>query len=262
MKEAVRAMTVGLWVALPFAVAAILFGNARAAGPAPSFRGFALVELFTSEGCSSCPPADAVASRIARDAAESGEPVFVLVFHVDYWDRLGWPDRFASAAFTERQRAYASAWKARQVYTPQMVVNGEAEFVGSDSARAEKEIESALERPATVPVEIEEARAVGDGVLSVRARVVGAPDRGVVWVAVTEDGLSSEVKRGENAGRRLAHAAVVRGLVSALPGSEGRVESRVSVPADLNLERARVVVFVQDGESLRVLAAAGRGVAE
>ena len=102
-------------------------------GPSP----VAVVELFTSEGCSSCPPADVLLSKLSAETAKSGSGVYYLAFHVDYWDRLGWPDRFASADYTARQRAYAAAAGTRQVYTPQAVVNGAGKgFVGSDATAA------------------------------------------------------------------------------------------------------------------------------
>src|SRR5207344_36570 len=98
-------------------------GASHSAPTAPPDHGIALVELFTSEGCSSCPRADALLERLAADAATSGRPVYCLSFHVDYWDHLGWKDRFSSAAFTERQGEYAKRLGATSLYTPQMVVN-------------------------------------------------------------------------------------------------------------------------------------------
>jgi hypothetical protein len=113
--------------------AVLLLAAATAfARPAP----FAVVELFTSEGCSSCPPADRLLARIADEAAHSGQPVYALAFHVGYWDRLEWSDRFADPAFSRRQERYAAALGMPAVYTPEMIVNGRASFVGSDERRA------------------------------------------------------------------------------------------------------------------------------
>lgn len=95
-----------------------------------------LVELFTSEGCSSCPPADTLLTRLATEKTIGNAEVVTLAFHVDYWNRLGWTDRFSSAAFTERQNRYATAWKSDRIYTPQAVVDGRVEFVGTDATRA------------------------------------------------------------------------------------------------------------------------------
>ncbi|MEO7532910.1 MAG: DUF1223 domain-containing protein, partial [Ferruginibacter sp.] len=111
--------------------------------PAP--QGFAVVELFTSEGCSSCPPADAAMSVIANKYKEQ---VFVLGFHVDYWNRLGWKDEFSSSDYSKRQRNYATAFSLEGVYTPQVVVNGKSQFVGSDKSKIEKVIQSQLNEKA------------------------------------------------------------------------------------------------------------------
>ena len=108
-----------------------------------------LLELYTSEGCSSCPPADRwLSSRVAADPSFTA-----LAFHVDYWDRLGWKDPFSSDAATARQNAYAKAWGTRRLYTPQMVVNGREEFVGSSEAQADAAVAAALKRPATVALD-------------------------------------------------------------------------------------------------------------
>src|SRR6476620_3102500 len=112
-------------------------------------NGFAVVELFTSEGCSSCPPADAVLARLAADTRDRGLAVYPLAFHVDYWDRLGWRDPHSAKAYTDRQYAYAAALGAAgQVYTPQMVVNGTAAFAGSNAREADRQVAAALVRPA------------------------------------------------------------------------------------------------------------------
>src|SRR5882757_10188754 len=101
-------------------------------GMRPAANGFAVVELFTSEGCSSCPSADALVAAVQKENKD--QPVYILAFHVDYWDRLGWKDAFSDAAYSDRQRAYASWLRLSSIYTPQVVVNGRKEFVGSDAA--------------------------------------------------------------------------------------------------------------------------------
>ena len=115
----------------------------RAGAPVPI-----LVELFTSEGCSSCPPADTLLTRLAAEKIVGGAQVVALAFHVDYWDRLGWKDRFSSAAFTERQHRYAAAWQTDRIYTPQAVVDGRVEFVGTDATRALDALTTSAARPA------------------------------------------------------------------------------------------------------------------
>ena len=170
-----------------------------------------------------------------------------LSLHVDYWNRLGWKDPFSSPRYTERQGAYAARFgSAGRVYTPQMVVDGRTEFVGSDERAARRAIgESAREPKAFV-------RVVPNATGSARVTVAGAPGGADVFLAVIEDGIVSDVTRGENAGRRLAHAAVVRDLVAA-----GRVDAAgrfdASVPVESGQGARRVLAFVQEHGLGRVL---------
>ncbi|MFG2057638.1 DUF1223 domain-containing protein [Micromonospora sp. NPDC048930] len=216
--------------------------------PPPAGAGFAVVEMFTSQGCESCPPAEEVLSEIERDARRQGQPVFALGFHVDYWDYLGWPDPFGDAAYSARQQAYARAFGSGQLYTPQMVVNGTVEFVGSDRRRAATTIAAALTTAATTPLALSVADAA-DGAGG-RHRVVVdyeterplAPT--VLNVAVVERGLVSEVARGENAGRTLRQDNVVRAFTSVgLDTERGRVE--LETPPDLDPRQAAVVGYAQ-----------------
>ena len=201
-----------------------------------------IVELFTSEGCSSCPPADAELARLVREQPVADAEVIPLALHVDYWNNIGWKDPFSSAAFSVRQREYGQAFRLDSVYTPQMVVDGKTEFVGSDASRAADAIRRAASAPkASVAVAISEGAA--------KIRVDGASAKGAdVMLAVTEDGLRSNVRAGENAGRHLSHVAVVRSLrrVGAVDG-QGAYEG--SVPLSLGKDRKRgglsAVVFVQ-----------------
>lgn len=166
-----------------------------------------VVELFTSEGCSSCPAADEVLRQLETAQSVAGVEIIALGQHVDYWNRLGWKDPFSSAAFTERQREYATAFNTNS-YTPQAVVNGRYELVGSRQATLVKAIEQAVKAPrATVQL----TRASGG--LQVRVgQLPAGTGASTVLLAFTETGLSSQVGRGENSGRLLHHAAVVREL--------------------------------------------------
>src|SRR5439155_3600475 len=177
-------------------------------GAAPVAASFAVVELFTSEGCSSCPPADALLREIDSAAQRDRAPVYALAFHVDYWDALGWADPYASARWSQRQKAYAEARGGESVYTPQMLVNGGASFVGSDRQKAERAIAAALGQRASVSVSVRAERS-DDGALRVRVVTNGAPEGAVVNVALVERGLVSGVARGENAGKTLRHDGVV-----------------------------------------------------
>src|ERR1700761_595401 len=124
-------------------------------------RGFALLELFTSEGCSSCPPAEELAAKIQQESA--GKPVYVLAFHVDYWDHQGWKDRYSDAAYSQRQKDYSSWLGTSDIYTPQAVVNGRREFVGSDERALRGALDKALSTAATARVTLSVRRAGAAG---------------------------------------------------------------------------------------------------
>ena len=257
------------WMACGVAAAAIGLAawgprviNAEGTGGAVVPAGAAvpiLVELFTSEGCSSCPPADTLLTRLAAEKTIGGAAIVALAYHVDYWDRLGWKDRFSSAAFTERQNRYASAWKTDRVYTPQAVVDGRVEFVGTDVNRAIEALTASAARPhARVAV----ALATGDEPASKRAvRVDVEPPAGAaftadVLLAVAQDGLSTEVTAGENASKHLQHTGVVRSLTRighVAKGAPVHLEA-VKVPIDGAWASGtlRAVVLVQDATTREV----------
>ncbi|WP_433319720.1 DUF1223 domain-containing protein [Micromonospora sp. CA-269861] len=206
--------------------------------------GFAVVEMFTSQGCNSCPPAEELLSEIERDARERGQNVFALGFHVDYWDDLGWADQFADAAYTARQEAYARALGTRGLYTPQMVVNGTVEFVGSDRRRAAGAIMSAMASTVTTPLTLSVANLGADRVV-LDYRAEGPPERAVLNAAIVERGLDSEIARGENAGRTLRQDNVVRAFRSVgLDAEQGQVE--LVAPLGFDPQSASVVGFVQE----------------
>lgn len=205
-----------------------------------------LVELFTSEGCSSCPSADHALARLAEKQPVEGVELIALGFHVNYWDYLGWKDPYASPEYGERQRHYALDGDENRVYTPQMVVDGTRAFVGGeDEARAQAALAA---KRAKVPLKLT-ARVEGDTVV-VRVRTESAPAAGLeLWAALAEDGLSSDVKRGENAGRRLSHAAVVR-TVAPLPAPKAEEggfvsEARLKLASGWKREKLRAVAVLQ-----------------
>lgn len=227
--------------------------ESRAASDAPlraaGAPGVAVGELFTSEGCSSCPPADAVLARV--DAERAGEGVFLLAFHVDYWNELGWPDPFSAEAFTDRQRAYARRFGEHGVYTPELVVGGTEGFVGSDEARARGAIDAELARPARARVELHtEADA---GRVRVAFSIAGSPPGATLAVALVDRERQVDVPRGENAGRHLVHVNVVRAFRVVPAESKGAVD--LDPPPDRDGPEA-VVAYVQERETLAVLGAA------
>ncbi len=214
----------------------------------------AVVELFTSEGCSSCPPAERLLNELhAVTVNAEGLPLIALAYHVDYWDRLGWADPYADPRFSARQRSYARRLEDGRVYTPNMVVNGVASFVGSSPSDAKRAIETALAAVAPVGVTLN-AQPDDASTLAVAWALEGPLPAGArLHIAVTEDGLVSQVGRGENRGRTLAHDAVVRRWQSQEAQSTGRTE--LALPDDLQTGRSAVVVLVQDGDTGAVLGA-------
>src|ERR1700757_5382922 len=183
----------------------LLLALCLAVGIAPAQAGERpiVVELFTSEGCSSCPPADALLAELA------GRPdVLALSFHVDYWDRLGWKDPFSSPAATERQQRYAELLRLATVYTPQMVVDGRWQAVGSDHTKVQRALDAARHTVAEVQV----ALAIGGGLAHIKLGAAGDPVLGDVLLIGFDRRHVSAVQRGENGGRTLAHVDVVRGI--------------------------------------------------
>jgi hypothetical protein len=260
--------TLGL-TTLAVLVGASLFTLAWASHrrPVPVVRGEngkrtpVVVELFTSEGCSSCPPADAVLARLKRDQPVDGAEVIALSEHVDYWNYIGWADPFSAKEFSARQSGYARALKLDQVYTPQAVIDGQTEFVGSDQGRAEAEIARAARTPKAEVHLARDTSASGD--VALRVQIDKAPEIHTggtvdVLLAITEDNLHSNVARGENAGRNLNHVAVVRQLrrIGSLTVHQ---PFTAAVPLKLNSTWKRrdlsAVVFVQQRDSGHILGA-------
>jgi hypothetical protein len=231
-----------------------------------------LVELFTSEGCSSCPPADELLARLERTQPIAGAQVIALSEHVDYWNRLGWTDPYSSAEFSARQSGYAGQFNRDDVYTPQMVVDGRAEFVGSDFSRAREAIADARQAPkATVTVSVAREAANQAAGIPVVIRVenipaISADDKADVLLAITESELRSEVSRGENSGRRLQHTSVVRrlsqiGSIDLKNGDAFDARPLVRVEKAWKRENLKAVVFVQERASRRVLGVASLALA-
>jgi hypothetical protein len=223
-----------------------------------------LVELFTSEGCSSCPAADALLARLQRDQPVAGADVIVLEEHVDYWDSLGWHDRFSSHAFTDRQSGYTQRLRVDDNYTPQMIVDGTDQFTGSDAARALRSIGQAA-RTAKVALALSPLSFDGSrlsGAVSVAASSGPAP-KADLYAAVVEAIASTEVQRGENGGRTLHHVSVLRSLQrigSPADTATAPLKFSIATPKGAPADNLRVVVFLQrpnQGEILGAVSSAG-----
>ena len=263
-------MRLRLIVAASFAIPFLLIGSVhfiRAAktpqGPQPKderARTPVLVELFTSEGCSSCPPADALLEKFDRSQPISGAELVVLSEHVDYWDGIGWRDPYSSHEYSERQSAYAAQFGLGTVYTPQMVVDGHFEVVGSDERRARQAIKEAAESP-KAPVRLSLGSSDNEAtVLHVEAGpLLSATDTqsAGVFLAVADNSDQSQINGGENAGRSLQHVAVLRKLTRI-----GNVDASAEFSRDIDLGlnsktpgNLRIVAIVQEPEVGRVLGA-------
>ncbi len=217
----------------------------------------ALVELYTSEGCSSCPPADRQLSRL-REALDPTAVVVPLSLHVDYWDYIGWKDPFAQGEFAKRQTWLAHANQQGFVYTPHFFVGGTE--LHSWPAELRDVVRRLNAQPAQARIRIE-ASLASDDALTVNADATTgvAGDHADLYLAVTENGLVSKVTRGENGGVTLAHDHVVRAWIGPIPlaGGEGRVQRQITLPASWNRSQLEVVGFVEDRGSGRVLQAVG-----
>lgn len=223
-----------------------------------------IIELFTSEGCSDCPPADRLLYSLEQAQPVRGAEIIPLEQHVDYWDSQGWRDPFSSSKFTLRQRDYVSTLHLATAYTPEMVVDGTAEFVGSDRNRALAAIAKAALDP-KANIKIEGLSDANSDTRNMHLRVSLAPlgasnlTHGAdVLLAVTEDNLPSSVTRGENAGAHMNHLAVVRELrVLGRVDSAGSFSAApdVTLAGDWKRENLHVVAFVQDRSTRQILGA-------
>jgi hypothetical protein len=221
-----------------------------------------VIELFTSEGCSSCPPADALLQKLDQSQPVSGAELIVLSEHVDYWNHIGWTDPYSSHEYTERQSAYANHLGLTTVYTPQMVVDGNYELVGSDEHRAVQAVrEAAMLKKAPVCVSFD----ASDGKTAIVHVEAGpltsstkAGQSANVFLGIADDSDESQVSRGENAGRTLRHVAVLRDLTQI-----GTVNASDPFSRDLKLNlnfkmprNLRIVVLIQEPEVGKILGAA------
>lgn len=223
-----------------------------------------VVELFTSEGCSSCPAADEMLARLERTQPVPNARVIALEEHVDYWNQLGWNDRFSSPLFRGRQNEYAGVFRIDSIYTPQVVVNGGAAFAGGDMPLAMREIGRAASNPSYSLVLDSRPNpkdpALVDLAVMVRNSQQGKPEPADVYLAVTESRLTSNVNGGENTGRLLRHADVVRsfgviGSVEAHAFREAGLRNTLKLPGDWKRENLKAVVFVQQKATRRIVGA-------
>jgi hypothetical protein len=222
-----------------------------------------LVELFTSEGCSSCPPADALLQQLDRTQPVAGAHLIVLSEHVDYWNHLGWADPYSSRFFSDRQSTYSDRFGLSSVYTPQMVVDGATEFVGNDSRLASRAVTKALAQR-KVPVRITGISLDASKILRAHIDADALPetlkaDKADLYLVVALNRAESQVLRGENDGRRLSHVGVVESLTKI-----GRLQAGEAFSQDVQVKlhskadpaNLRVIAFIQQAGQRQVLGAA------
>ena len=233
-----------------FFVALLLFaGIAPARSQTASTGTPVLVELFTSEGCSSCPPADKLLGVLQTQQPVPGVHIVAMEEHVDYWDRQGWRDRFSSARFTQRQSFYAPRLNFEDSYTPQMVVDGATQFLGSDSAKALSVIAQAAKKEKirlTLSAPVVSGRTVS-GSVSAQDRTASLP-HGDLYAVLIQPSASTEVKGGENGGKQLSHVSIARAFarVGKLEDlSRGPVDFKINAPAEADPAGMRLILFAQ-----------------
>ena len=213
-----------------------------------------VVELFTSEGCSDCPPADALLTELSRQRIVGNTELVLLEEHVEYWNQQGWIDRFSSPEFTQRQADYIRQLHLATSYTPQMVVDGHLQGVGNNPTAVRRMIAEASKNPKPSTVTL---HWVSPGKLNVMVDA-SSRERQRVLLAITEDGLTTNVRGGENGGRVLNHSAVVRNLKQLGNTGDGKFETTVNLPSksDWKTPSLRAIVLVQNPSSGLILGAA------
>lgn len=206
-------------------------------------KGFAVIELFTSEGCSSCPPADALVARVQKESGD--KPVYILAFHVDYWNRLGWKDVFSNAEYSARQNQYAQWLKLSSVYTPQIVVNGRTEFVGSEEGALHNAIKANLEKPNRSNLTLSVIKLENDKT-NVKYHTGNAAVNDVLLIALIEKKATTKVKSGENGGRTLSHVQIVNQLKSVPLKNKNSGTENITLPHGFDPQKYELIGFVQN----------------
>lgn len=218
----------------------------------PDETGFAVLELFTSEGCSSCPPADELLAKIQKESDRRG--IYILAYHVDYWDRLGWKDVFSNASYSKRQIQYGKWLHTSSVYTPQLIVNGKAEFVGSNESAIRGAIASqlAMKPKATLKFQVRQENEKG----MVLYQATNASKNDNLLIAVLQKNAETKVQRGENAGRILEHVQIVRQLDSERLNLSGQGNFTIDLPKGFNTNNGEILGLIQDQNNGEILAVA------
>lgn len=212
--------------------------------------GFAVLELFTSQGCSSCPPAD---NLLGRYAAENNDRLITLAFHVDYWNRLGWTDSFSSAKYSNRQRAYSTTLDNSTVYTPQLIINGSKEFVGSDDSKIASEVAHVLKEKAIALIAINKTERKDLSIL-VNYELDKIYPHTQLHIVLVQKQVFTNILKGENRGLKLINYNVVRDFVSTQINNRNAL-AELHIPPGYPEKDFSVVLFVQDEASGKIIGA-------
>lgn len=214
---------------------------------------FAVVELFTSEGCSSCPPADQFLNDLTKLSVNQKRNIYTLGFHVDYWNYLGWTDKFSQQKFSQRQRKYAQQFRSSSVYTPQIIVNGKNSASGNQRNKIQKFINEALQIPAQAQIQLTIADETAHEIV-VNYKVIATSKFPLLNFALVERNRISHIRRGENAGKTINHGNVVH-LLKTIKLDKTKGEVILQKSPDLNHSYSSVIGYLQDDKTMSILAA-------
>lgn len=216
-------------------------------------KGFAVVELFTSEGCSSCPPADELVAKIQKENADG--PVYILAYHVDYWDRLGWKDPFSAHAYSERQYQYSNWLHLNGVYTPQAVVNGRTQFIGSEAGNMRNAIKNGLQNAASGTLQLTNVK-VKDNKIELQYQTDEPTNSSNLVLAIVQKSATTQVKSGENVGRTLSHVQIVRSFQTSNLDGKKSGNTTIVLPNGLRPQDLELIAFLQNNKTGAITAAA------
>lgn len=211
-----------------------------------------VIELFTSQGCSSCPAADRLLSKTLSDIGNKDPKILALSFHIDYWNHLGWADPFSDKAYTKRQYEYAQVFHSKSVYTPQMVVNGTRELVGSNAAGLKSALQEAAQRTPAATFEVLSTQVENGNLLKVTYALSGNYQDCKVNFALVSRHETTPIKRGENGGKTLTSDNVVRQFIRVDPKKSGEV---LFNPTRLDKENMAVIAYVQKQTDYQIVGA-------
>ena len=214
---------------------------------------FAVVELFTSEGCSSCPPADALLSKTKANAEKTSQNIFFLAYHVDYWNKGGWKDPFSKFQFTLLQENYSRILAEKEMYTPQAVVNGVKSFTGSKEEKLNENIKHALSEVPEITFSVEKDL-IGNDTLFVKFSISKSDPNYVLRLALTEDDLSSNVMHGENEGKNLHHDSVVR-IFYSIDDPQKTGQAKIPLKGNKITGKHKLIAFIQNKQTMKIIAA-------